>query len=107
LDEVYKGAVIFLEAAIMEPATQVAGAQVIFDMDGLSLQQTWQFSPPFAKRIVDWLQVRIVFIVIIKIDDDRALEMTDQNIGSANKSRLLYTQLLNWKNKRKMQTQKL
>ncbi|XP_015376456.1 PREDICTED: alpha-tocopherol transfer protein-like [Diuraphis noxia] len=56
LDEVYKGAVIFLEAAIMEPATQIAGAQVIFDMDGLSLQQTWQFSPPFAKRIVDWLQ---------------------------------------------------
>jgi len=44
----------------MEPATQVAGAQVVFDMDGLSLQQTWQFSPPFAKRIVDWLQVRIM-----------------------------------------------
>lgn len=58
LEEVFKGAVIFLEAAIMEPATQVAGAQVIFDMDGLSLQQTWQFSPQFAKRIVDWLQVR-------------------------------------------------
>ncbi|VVC46010.1 Hypothetical protein CINCED_3A010307 [Cinara cedri] len=56
LDEVFKGAVLFLEAAIMEPATQVAGAQVIFDMDGLSLQQTWQFSPQFAKRIVDWLQ---------------------------------------------------
>jgi hypothetical protein len=56
LDDVYKGAVLFLEAAIMEPATQISGAQVIFDMDGLSLQQTWQFSPPFAKRIVDWLQ---------------------------------------------------
>lgn len=25
-------------------------------MDGLSLQQTWQFTPAFAKRIVDWLQ---------------------------------------------------
>lgn len=25
-------------------------------MDGLSLQQVWQFTPPFAKRIVDWLQ---------------------------------------------------
>ncbi|XP_050438044.1 alpha-tocopherol transfer protein isoform X2 [Adelges cooleyi] len=56
LDEVFKGAVIFLEAALLEPATQVAGALVIFDMDGLTLQQTWQFSPPFAKRIVDWLQ---------------------------------------------------
>lgn len=71
LDEVYKGAVIFLDAAIMEPATQIAGVEVIFDMDGLSLQQTWQFSPPFAKRIVDWLQVRTdsclrIFVNFIK-----------------------------------------
>ncbi|KAF5274941.1 hypothetical protein FQR65_LT04282 [Abscondita terminalis] len=56
LDEVFKGCVIFLEAAMIEPKTQVAGAIVIFDMDGLSLQQTWQFTPAFAKRIVDWLQ---------------------------------------------------
>ncbi|XP_011167934.1 alpha-tocopherol transfer protein-like isoform X2 [Solenopsis invicta] len=56
LDEVYKGCVLFLEAAILEPATQIAGAIVIFDMDGLSLQQAWQFTPPFAKRIVDLLQ---------------------------------------------------
>lgn len=40
----------------MEPSTQVAGGVVIFDMDGLTLQQTWQFTPPFAKRIVDLLQ---------------------------------------------------
>lgn len=38
------------------PRLQVHGAVVIFDMDGLSLSQTWQFTPPFAKRIVDWLQ---------------------------------------------------
>eukprot|EP00099_Drosophila_melanogaster_P018813 NP_609967.1 uncharacterized protein Dmel_CG10237, isoform B [Drosophila melanogaster] len=56
LDEVFKGAVLFLEAAMLEPETQICGAVVIFDMDGLSLQQTWQFTPPFAKRIVDWLQ---------------------------------------------------
>ncbi|XP_054742784.1 alpha-tocopherol transfer protein-like isoform X1 [Anastrepha obliqua] len=56
LDEVFKGAVLFLEAAMLEPETQICGAIVIFDMDGLSLQQTWQFTPPFAKRIVDWLQ---------------------------------------------------
>jgi hypothetical protein len=41
---------------MLEPETQVNGAVVIFDMDGLSLQQAWQFTPPFAKRIVDWLQ---------------------------------------------------
>lgn len=42
---------------MLEPTSQVAGAVVIFDMDGLSLPQTMQFTPPFAKRIVDWLQV--------------------------------------------------
>ncbi|XP_040165972.1 clavesin-1 isoform X2 [Anopheles arabiensis] len=56
LDEVFKGCVLFLEAAMLEPETQVHGAVVIFDMDGLTLQQAWQFTPPFAKRIVDWLQ---------------------------------------------------
>ncbi|XP_034941463.1 alpha-tocopherol transfer protein-like isoform X2 [Chelonus insularis] len=56
LDEVYKGSVLYLEAAMLEPTTQIAGAIVIFDMDGLTLQQTWQFTPPFAKRIVDLLQ---------------------------------------------------
>lgn len=25
-------------------------------MNGLSMQQAWQFTPQFAKRIVDWLQ---------------------------------------------------
>lgn len=59
LDEVYKGCVLYLEAAMLEPTTQIAGAVVIFDMDGLSLQQTWQFTPPFAKRIVDLLQEAI------------------------------------------------
>lgn len=56
MDEVFKGCVLFLEAATLEPETQIHGAEVIFDMDGLSLQQTWQFTPAFAKRIVDWLQ---------------------------------------------------
>ncbi|KAK2580018.1 hypothetical protein KPH14_012307 [Odynerus spinipes] len=56
LDEVYKGCVLYLEAAMLEPTSQIAGTIVIFDMDGLTLQQTWQFTPPFAKRIVDWLQ---------------------------------------------------
>ncbi|XP_058988129.1 alpha-tocopherol transfer protein-like isoform X1 [Musca domestica] len=56
LDEVFKAAVLYLEAAMWEPETQINGVVVIFDMDGLSLQQTWQFTPAFAKRIVDWLQ---------------------------------------------------
>ncbi|XP_028034107.1 retinaldehyde-binding protein 1 isoform X1 [Bombyx mandarina] len=56
LDEVFKGCVLFLEAAMLEPESQICGAVVIFDMDGLSMQQVMQFTPPFAKRIVDWLQ---------------------------------------------------
>ncbi|XP_043527062.1 alpha-tocopherol transfer protein-like isoform X1 [Frieseomelitta varia] len=56
LDEIFKGCVFFLEAAILEPATQIAGVVVIFDMDGLTLQQAWQFTPAIAKRIIDWLQ---------------------------------------------------
>lgn len=47
-----------MEAALLEPETQIKGAVIMFDMDGLSLQQTWQFTPPFAKRIVDLLQVK-------------------------------------------------
>lgn len=56
-----------MEAAMIEPETQICGAQVVFDMDGLSLQQTWQFTPPFAKRIVDWLQVCVTYIYIAYI----------------------------------------
>lgn len=56
LDEVFKGCVLFLELAMLEPQSQVAGAVVIFDMDGLSLAQTTKFTPSFAKRILDWLQ---------------------------------------------------
>lgn len=41
---------------MLEPETQVKGAVVVIDLDGLSLQQTWQFTPAFAKRMVDWLQ---------------------------------------------------
>lgn len=62
LDEVFKGAVLFLELAMLEPETQVCGAVVVFDMDGLSLSQTTKFTPMFAKRIVDWLQVSFSLI---------------------------------------------
>lgn len=64
LDEVFKGCVLFLEAAMLEPETQVCGAIVIFDMDGLTLAQTTKFTPSFAKRIVDWLQVSKIYFFI-------------------------------------------
>lgn len=61
LDEVFKGCVLFLEAAMLEPETQICGAVVIFDMEGLSMQHVLQFTPSFANRIVDWLQVKLYY----------------------------------------------
>ncbi|CAB3230633.1 unnamed protein product [Arctia plantaginis] len=59
LDEFFKGCVLFLEAAMLEPETQICGAVVIFDMEGLSMQHVLQFTPSFANRIVEWLQEAI------------------------------------------------
>ncbi|KOB70833.1 Clavesin-1 [Operophtera brumata] len=56
LDDVFKGCVLLLEAAILEPETQICGAVVILDMDGLSWAQMLQFRPAFAKKIVNWLE---------------------------------------------------
>lgn len=61
----FKGIVLFLEAAMLEPQTQVCGGVVIFDMKGLTLQQTTKFTPSFAKRMVDWLQVRLIKLFCI------------------------------------------
>lgn len=46
-----------LEAAMVEPLTQVNGVVSILDMKGLTFAQIMQFTPSFAKMIVDWIQV--------------------------------------------------
>lgn len=60
--------IYFLQLSIF---FQICGAVVIFDMDGLSLQQAWQFTPPFAKRIVDLLQDAIALRI-------KAIHVVDQ-----------------------------
>lgn len=40
-----------------EPRTQVNGVIVLMDMKGLSFSQVMQFTPSFAKMVVDWIQV--------------------------------------------------
>ncbi|CAH2988927.1 unnamed protein product [Chilo suppressalis] len=56
LTEVFRGIQVALEAAIVEPRTQVCGVVTILDMRGLSFAQIMQFTPSFAKMMVDWIQ---------------------------------------------------
>jgi len=56
LTEIMKAVFLLVEISIQEPLTQVAGNIFIFDMDGMTLQHTWQFTPLYAKQMLDWLQ---------------------------------------------------
>ncbi|XP_050361726.1 alpha-tocopherol transfer protein-like [Nymphalis io] len=56
LREVFRGVQLGLEAAMVEPRTQVCGVVVVLDMKGLSFTQIMQFTPSFAKMVVDWIQ---------------------------------------------------
>ncbi|XP_054283767.1 alpha-tocopherol transfer protein-like [Macrosteles quadrilineatus] len=56
LVELLRGILMILEAAILEPRTQISGAIVLVDLQGLSLHHVWQFSPGFASMLVEWVQ---------------------------------------------------
>ncbi|XP_026321621.1 alpha-tocopherol transfer protein-like [Hyposmocoma kahamanoa] len=56
LSEVFRGVQLGLESAMVEPRTQVCGVITIIDMKGLSFSQVLQFTPSFAKMVVDWIQ---------------------------------------------------
>jgi len=36
----------------------VAGTVLLVDFAGMTLSQVWQFTPHFAKLVLDWIQVR-------------------------------------------------
>ncbi|ENN77440.1 hypothetical protein YQE_06264, partial [Dendroctonus ponderosae] len=56
LVDMFRSIMVSIEIAMMEPKTQVGGANVIIDLEGLSLTHVYQFSPSMAKLIVDWVQ---------------------------------------------------
>ncbi|XP_014293363.1 alpha-tocopherol transfer protein-like [Halyomorpha halys] len=56
INEIIRGIQIIVLSSLREPKTQIAGADIILDVDGLSLSHVWQFSPSLAKTILEWVQ---------------------------------------------------
>lgn len=56
LKEVFRGIQVGLEGAMAEPKTQICGVNSVFDMKGLSFKHIMQFTPSYAKMVLDWIQ---------------------------------------------------
>jgi hypothetical protein len=58
LNELFRAVLLLVEIAITEHRTQISGVDVIFDVEGLSIQHIYQISPSVASNILHWAQVR-------------------------------------------------
>lgn len=56
LQDMFRAIMMFIEVGMVEPKTQLAGVQVIFDMSGLSMNHVYQFGPSFALALLEWVQ---------------------------------------------------
>ncbi|KAG6450369.1 alpha-tocopherol transfer protein-like [Manduca sexta] len=56
LKDTFRGLQLGLEAAMAEEQTQVCGVVAIMDMKGLSFTHVMQFTPSYAKMMVEWIQ---------------------------------------------------
>ncbi|GAB1862165.1 Alpha-tocopherol transfer protein-like [Camponotus japonicus] len=70
INDFFKGLVMCLYVALGEPKTQIAGACVIIDVEGLSLSHVTYITPSFAKMLVEFIQkclpIRLKNIHIVK-----------------------------------------
>ncbi|RZC39186.1 retinaldehyde-binding protein 1, partial [Asbolus verrucosus] len=57
LQDMFRGLMIAIEIAMIEPKTQVAGVHVIINVKGFSLTHVCQFSPFHAKLLLDYAQL--------------------------------------------------
>lgn len=57
LNELVRSIFLMAEIAMTEYRTQISGLDVIFDLEGLSIQHIYQISPSFASVILHWVQV--------------------------------------------------
>jgi hypothetical protein len=57
LNELFRCVLLLVEIAITEYRTQISGVDVIFDLEGLTIQHVYQVGPSFASSILHWAQV--------------------------------------------------
>ncbi|XP_043489510.1 alpha-tocopherol transfer protein-like [Polistes fuscatus] len=54
--DMFKSLIFIFEQLIIEPATQIAGIQVILDMNGLPFSHVTHITPKLATTVADWIQ---------------------------------------------------
>lgn len=51
-------AIVLLELGIYEPSTQIAGAQAILDLEGMTWAQVWHVDLKLAVKMIDYIMVK-------------------------------------------------
>ena len=57
MTEIFKTGIVLTEIAAYEPATQIAGTEIILDMSGLTMNHVRQVTPALVKKMMDYAMV--------------------------------------------------